>query len=405
MNSIYGNAKLVITADAATCSREGFLDEKEGRVCAYTRKDAMSLSKLRTNVSWGREKGRKLSRLALLKRGWTMQECILPKRILHFTRGELIWECNTICDCQCGCPGLHECWKRLDHHQALTQVTVDPEEGAIHISDMLRGTSVEKIYWSWDRLVEDYSQRSLTVLSDKLSAVSGLAQDVRQRLGAPPTDFLAGIWRHDLPNGLLWHVTGSPPPLRPDSWRAPSWSWASCDGGIGYFYERYQCVIEPCVTIIECLCTPLSGNSMAIVRTESMTLCGYLMPVTLDVKTLDNARKYKGQYIGHSGRPSRAFPDLVARMMFGKKFYEVLLDFRMDCGLYSENYFCLDIARRYFNDRPGVQYIWLLLHRKEKRDGTGVEYERVGIGMLNTREGDIEIFSQVSSYLREVVIV
>jgi hypothetical protein len=366
MNSIYGNAKLVITADAATCSREGFLDEKEGRVCAYTRKDAMSLSKLRTNVSWGREKGRKLSRLALSKRGWTMQECILPKCILHFTKGELIWECNTICDCQCGCPGLHECWKRLDHHQALTQVTVDPEEGAIHISDMLRGTSVEKIYWSWDRLVEDYSQRSLTVSSDKLSAVSGLAQDVRQRLGAPPTDFLAGI---------------------------------------GYFYERYQCVIESCVTIIGCLCTPLSRNSMAIVRTESMTLRGYLIPVTLDVKTLDNARKYKGQYIGHSGRPSRAFPDLVARMMFGKEVYEVLLDFRMDCGLYSENYFCLDVARRYFNDRPGVQYIWLLLHRKEKRDGTGVEYERVGIGMLNTREGDIEIFSQVSSYLREVVIV
>jgi hypothetical protein len=361
MNSIYGNAKLVITADAATCSREGFLDEKEGRVCAYTRKDAMSLSKLRTNVSWGREKGRKLSRLALSKRGWTMQECILPKCILHFTKGELIWECNTICDCQCGCPGLHECWKRLDHHQALTQVTVDPEKGAIHISDMLRGTSVEKIYWSWDRLVEDYSQRSLTVSSDKLSAVSGLAQDVRQRLGAPPTDFLAGI---------------------------------------GYFYERYQCVIAPCVTIIGCLCTPLSRNSMAIVRTESMTLCGYLIPVTLDVKTLDNARKYKGQYIGHSGRPSRAFPDLVARMMFGKEVYEVLLDFRMDCGLYSENYFCLDVARRYFDDRPGVQYIWLLLHRKEKRDGTGVEYERVGIGMLNAREGDIEIFSRLHTYVK-----
>jgi hypothetical protein len=359
MNSIYGNAKLVITADAATCSREGFLDEKE--VCAYTRKDAMSLSKLRTNVSWGREKGRKLSRLALSKRGWTMQECILPKCILHFTKGELILECNTICDCQCGCPGLHECWKRLDHHQALTQVTVDPEEGAIHISDMLRGTSVEKIYWSWDRLVEDYSQRSLTVSSDKLSAVSGLAQDVRQRLGAPPTDFLAGI---------------------------------------GYFYERYQCVIAPCVTIIGCLCTPLSRNSMAIVRTESMTLCGYLIPVTLDVKTLDNARKYKGQYIGHSGRPSRAFPDLVARMMFGKEVYEVLLDFRMDCGLYSENYFCLDVARRYFDDRPGVQYIWLLLHRKEKRDGTGVEYERVGIGMLNAREGDIEIFSRLHTYVK-----
>lgn len=381
------------------------MDEKEGRVCAYARQDATLLCELRARVSWGRGKSLKLSRLPLSKRGWTMQECILPRRLLHFTRGELIWECNTACGCQCGSPGLHECWKRLDHLQALTLATMDPEEGALHINDMLRGTSDAKIYWCWERIVEDYSQRSLTILTDKLAAVSGLAQDVRQRLGVSPTNFLAGMWRDDLPNGLLWHVTGSPPPLRPNSWRAPSWSWASCDGGIGYFYERYQCVMKPSVTIIGCLCTPLSLNSIAGVRTDNMTLRGYLFPVILDVRRLDDDSNYKGQYIGHSGRPPRAFPDLFARTRFGDKAYEVLLDFRMDCGLYSEDYFSLHIARRYFNNRPGVQHVWLLLHKREAKFEASAEYERVGIGMLNTREWDIAISNEVSSYLGEVVLV
>jgi hypothetical protein len=294
MDSIYANATVVITADAAACSSEGFLDEREGRVRVYAEQDAHDLVNLRTRVNWDPRRGRELSTLALSRCGWSMQECILPQRILHFTRGELIWECNTACHCQCGNPGLHECWKRHNHHLPLSQVTEDPEEGVMHISNMLRGTSVERTYWCWERLVEQYSQRSLTYSEDKLAAVCGLAQHVRQTLGAPPTDFLAGVWRHDLPSGLLWHVTGSPPPSRSKTWRAPSWSWASNDGGIGYFFERYQCVISSRVTMIDCLCTPLSGNSMARLRTESMTLRGDLSSVTLDVQTLDDTKNTRG---------------------------------------------------------------------------------------------------------------
>jgi hypothetical protein len=51
---------------------------------------------------------------------------------------------------------------------------------------------------------------------------------------------LAGIWKSDFITGLCWHVEWDHPfllgmlhrgedlpPVRPEKWRAPSWSWAS----------------------------------------------------------------------------------------------------------------------------------------------------------------------------------
>lgn len=42
----------------------------------------------------------------LLWRGWVLQEQLLSRRVLHFTRRELVWECRTHARCQCD--GLHQ---------------------------------------------------------------------------------------------------------------------------------------------------------------------------------------------------------------------------------------------------------------------------------------------------------
>lgn len=41
----------------------------------------------------------------LLWRGWVLQEQLLSRRVLHFARQELVWECRTHARCQCD--GLH----------------------------------------------------------------------------------------------------------------------------------------------------------------------------------------------------------------------------------------------------------------------------------------------------------
>ena len=82
-----------------------------------------------------------------------------------------------------------------------------------------------KAYAIWCDLVHQYSGCGLTVETDKLVAISGIAKRIQEVLN---DDYLAGMWATHLPVGLLWRIWR---PLHPyalsHSYRAPSWSWAS----------------------------------------------------------------------------------------------------------------------------------------------------------------------------------
>ncbi len=41
-------------------------------------------------------------RTSLMRRGWTLQDAFLPRRIIHYTGAELVWECNARQTCECG---------------------------------------------------------------------------------------------------------------------------------------------------------------------------------------------------------------------------------------------------------------------------------------------------------------
>jgi hypothetical protein len=74
-------------------------------------------------------------------------------------------------------------------------------------------------------------QCQLTKPEDKLVALSGITRLILEKVGA---DYLAGLWRDELSDGLLWRVENCQqadfsPSTRPSVYRAPSWSWASVD--------------------------------------------------------------------------------------------------------------------------------------------------------------------------------
>ena len=71
-------------------------------------------------------------------------------------------------------------------------------------------------------------------------AISGIAKQVKKRVGGGDDSYKAGIWKESLLLGLLWEVQKSvrDPPgtgIRPRKYRAPSWSWVSVDGMISNF--------------------------------------------------------------------------------------------------------------------------------------------------------------------------
>ena len=103
-------------------------------------------------------------------------------------------------------------------------------------------------YYVWSRLLEKYSKTTISFPTDRLVALSGLAQIMANAL---EDDYVAGLWKSILPSQLLWRVgqwtpasifdAGEEPDTalqdraNPSALRvhlAPSWSWASVEGAI-----------------------------------------------------------------------------------------------------------------------------------------------------------------------------
>jgi hypothetical protein len=177
---------------------------------------------------------RKVYSSPISKRAWCLQERLLATRTIHFTENQLYWECNTIITSEAdpvplpkGSGGLGDDLRRtvlLPHLQTSRRYT-DPEWAP---------TKIEMLNTAWSRLVGAYTQAKLTVETDKLVAISGLARKADELHEGAGKKYLAGLWEANLPVELLWRVIDpvSASPRRLTSFAAPSWSWASVDGAI-----------------------------------------------------------------------------------------------------------------------------------------------------------------------------
>lgn len=94
----------------------------------------------------------------------------------------------------------------------------------------------------WYGLTEEYYSRKVTVPTDRLPAMSGLASIVHSYL-AEEERYVAGLWLKDLHRGLLWAVVREDISRRvrtPQPYISPSWSWASLEGGmIAYWIVKH----------------------------------------------------------------------------------------------------------------------------------------------------------------------
>jgi hypothetical protein len=91
----------------------------------------------------------------------------------------------------------------------------------------------------WLSIVEEYSAKMITHPTDRLPALSGIAQIMQERTG---DEYIAGLWRRDLVAGLLWArvYTRS----RASTYVAPTWSWASFLGPIASFDAHRRHLLE-----------------------------------------------------------------------------------------------------------------------------------------------------------------
>ncbi|KAF2852907.1 HET-domain-containing protein, partial [Plenodomus tracheiphilus IPT5] len=205
MSQIYSNAYVTLSATSSTGAHEGLFFRSDPshipRTLGFVNKDGMPYElhcREKMNSS-------DLSRSPLFKRGWTCQERLLSNRIIHFLKQELMWECAEMRTCECS---VQSSWYRVELGIGAIK--------KLHTQEDKQW--IEKI---WEQIVRDYTKRSLTIPSDILPAVQGLAKRVPPSMGS----YLAGHWSATLLASLCWESDERP--FDQSEWRAPSWSWAS----------------------------------------------------------------------------------------------------------------------------------------------------------------------------------
>ncbi|KAH8648307.1 heterokaryon incompatibility protein-domain-containing protein, partial [Tricladium varicosporioides] len=188
MAFIYGNAYLVISATHAAQGSTGCFSERLPQMLCYIHKTSNNdeipiyvepASEIHSSFESLSIHSKLSPQLPLLSRSWCFQERLLATRVLHFAGDDLIWECRskTLCECT----GL------------------DPQKSMKSI----QGSFVDErhSYALWHKLLKVYMSRQKTYPSDRLPAISGIAQQMQH---AGLGDYVFGIWKENLFEDLLW---------------------------------------------------------------------------------------------------------------------------------------------------------------------------------------------------------
>ncbi|KAI0323731.1 HET-domain-containing protein [Cubamyces sp. BRFM 1775] len=240
MRDVYRHAVLTIDASSAARVSEGFLQDRKldpmpdavlPFICSSGNPAEQSADEARVGVIYlaGDRSlyytlhdsrvvyyGKPLSHT--VSRGWCLQERLLSTRSLVFTSQTLQLRCHTQTKNVGGA-----------HHDGDYDVPRLPD--AVFHPDRLVAPGSDEwkhIHERWWEIVEDYTRRKLTNPSDKLIAISGLAEMFAPTLGQ---DYLAGLWRNTLLTDLSWSCD-SPQSLSLTEYRGPSWSWAYIDNSV-----------------------------------------------------------------------------------------------------------------------------------------------------------------------------
>jgi hypothetical protein len=246
MASYYGLSTLMISATAAEDSSRGILkprDALRSPILGIRKRFFLCQDLLRSGIE--------IDRSVLATRGWAAQERMLAPRVLHYTKQQMIWECAEGLFCEAFSDTRVRSAARAGYCKAKCQQFVTEalsQENTVpryqdHNAKMQKRSfesiSLDRIE-TWHQCVGMYSSRSLTVPTDKLHAIAGVARMLNHsgQLGG----YLAGIWSMRLAVSLAWkkesEMLSSPP-----SYTAPSWSWAGVEGEVkcGFDYPQTPC--------------------------------------------------------------------------------------------------------------------------------------------------------------------
>ncbi|KAF8970212.1 heterokaryon incompatibility protein-domain-containing protein [Flammula alnicola] len=196
MCDIYRNAYVTIIAASASKVSEGFLQDRREPVdtrlpfwCPDGRQGTISAEEEGTKPTAGVEQ--------VDHRAWCYQERVLSPRALIYASDTLRYRCQAVED-KVGDVAFH-------FPPAVTDGLRLPD--TMHStkppsSNTLSEEELKTLRSAWWKIVSEYSKRLLTNSSDKLLAISGIAQLFRRYFGSN-NRYIAGLWEQDLSANVL----------------------------------------------------------------------------------------------------------------------------------------------------------------------------------------------------------
>ncbi|TVY68859.1 hypothetical protein LSUE1_G007031 [Lachnellula suecica] len=242
MAEIYRMAYITISASSAKSSADGFLQTREV-ASALTARTQIVLPYRCPDGTHGLVgmNGRGdffrwsmgLDTKAVDARAWTFQEQHISTRFVGLCSNAVTWTCKMM--------------KVIHKHDETQWKTERMAESSFLDAE-------DDTLINWRTIIERYSGRKISSPGDKLIAVSSVAQEfgkILRRSTSIIPNYLAGLWKHELSQQLCWYRPGYPENgiLRPATYRAPSWSWASVDGAV---VLENLCDSEMRVEVLEC---------------------------------------------------------------------------------------------------------------------------------------------------------
>jgi hypothetical protein len=232
-----------------------------------------------------------LSKEHLSSRGWTLQKRLLSRRTLHFAQDQTYWECEEYL--------LGEDGSSFENIPFKMGTLIASQHLLLSEHGMSRSQSVNFIerYWGdrdaphgrwdcgWLSHMQNFCERSLSVETDKLPALSGIARLITERTH---NTYLAGLWNNHLIEDLHWRVYAREKlsasvnlrfelafgkqlcqPQRPNEYRAPIWLWASLDSHIRFIGLDFSRIVGE---VLDCNVVPSGEDRFGRVSTGYLTI-------------------------------------------------------------------------------------------------------------------------------------
>lgn len=189
------------------------------------------------------------------ERGWTLQEKLNSSRVIYVGENGISTQCR------------EERRTYLRDGQDISCMEAPslgprfifaPDASRLLFSDL---SLIRRIRKLWHDILSEYIDRQLTFESDRLVAIAGVAERFGKlfRAHRPDTEYVAGLWKDDLCNGLCWkqghrdfdRARFKVINIGPKSTSWPSWSWCSMNRPVIWPGRRDKIPLADLISIDE----------------------------------------------------------------------------------------------------------------------------------------------------------